>query len=106
LLLSGELLIWMMVYTGVLHGLNPASGWLLGVFRGLIAKSSRTLLVSVLLLSAGHSLSSFMALMFSAAALPLGEGAIALSSTSALFFRNIQAPKTFSSLYGIEEGGI
>jgi hypothetical protein len=85
-LLSGELLIWMMVYTGVLHGLNPASGWLLGVFRGLIAKSSRTLLVSVLLLSAGHSLSSLTALTFSATALPLGEGAVALSSTSALFF--------------------
>jgi hypothetical protein len=85
-LLSEELLIWMMVYTGILHGLNPASGWLLGVFRGLIAKSSRTLLASILLLAAGHTLSSLTALAFSAAALPLREGAVALSSASAMSF--------------------
>ena len=76
----------MMVYTGVLHGLNPASGWLLGVYRGLISRSSKTLLLSILLLSAGHSLSSLSALSFSVAALPLREGTIALSSASALFF--------------------
>lgn len=76
----------MMVYTGVLHELNPASGWLLGVYRGLISRSSRTLLLSILLLSAGHSLSSLSALSFSVAALPLREGTIALSSASALFF--------------------
>jgi hypothetical protein len=85
-LLGEELLIWMMVYTGVLHELNPASGWLLGVYRGLISRSSRTLLLSILLLSAGHSLSSLSALSFSVAALPLREGTIALSSASALFF--------------------
>jgi len=43
-------------------------------------------LLSILLLSAGHSLSSLSALSFSVAALPLREGTIALSSASALFF--------------------
>ncbi|MDJ0275146.1 MAG: hypothetical protein QXO17_02045 [Nitrososphaerota archaeon] len=59
---------WTVVTLGIVHGVNPSSGWLLGVYRALISKSLRELALSISLLSLGHMLSSVLSLALSAPA--------------------------------------
>jgi hypothetical protein len=40
---------------GLLHGLNPTSGWLLALYRALWSKSLKDLLISVSIVGLGHT---------------------------------------------------
>jgi hypothetical protein len=51
---SAATLWWLVVLSGLYHGLNPAMGWPLAVSAGLMGRGNRDLFAALAMLAAGH----------------------------------------------------
>jgi len=91
---------------GLFHGINPTSGWLLGVYRGLMARSGVELIVSITLIAIGHGLAAVAALILAAAVTPLGAAATPLAAASAISISCYKLVKTNHKYLGLKIGKV
>lgn len=88
---------------GLIHGLNPTSGWLLGVYRGLVHRRGSEVVLSILLIGTGHAASTLIALIFSFPLPAISQPTIPLAGLLAASFGLYKAVRPSHRYLGLKK---